>query len=327
MLPFWLLLPTVLFVAIIQVYPAIYTVWLSVQQREPSGWVFVGLGNFKRLLSLSRFSESAGHTVVFLVGYASLTMLLGFLIALLLNRTTHLSGLYLTLIFIPWTIADLLAGVVIRLLVQPDYGLLTGILQNPSLFPPNGLSFLTDTRPPPWIGDFPFPPSPAMVLLILVATWRALPFVTLLMLAALQTVPSEILESSKIDGANEFQIARLILIPLMLPTMVVALSNLILTGMNGVGTVFSLTRGRTGVVHRRAQLHALHHWLAGAQFWPSGVPGAHDRCHQSAADYGHAPLDACGRKEPPRCVESSDLPARPEGRSPSTLCSFSSASP
>jgi ABC-type sugar transport system permease subunit len=246
MLPFWLLLPTVIFVAVIQVYPALYTVWLSVQQREPSGWIFVGLGNFKRLLSLSRFSESAGHTVVFLVGYASLTMLLGFLIALLLNRTTHLSGLYLTLIFIPWTIADLLAGVVIRLLVQPDYGLLTGILQNPSLFPPDGLSFLTDTRPPPWIGDFPFPPSPAMVLLILVATWRALPFVTLLMLAALQTVPSEILESSKIDGANEFQIARLILIPLMLPTMVVALSNLILTGMNGVGTVFSLTRGGPG---------------------------------------------------------------------------------
>jgi multiple sugar transport system permease protein len=173
-------------------------------------------------------------------------MLLGFLIAMLLNRTTHLSGLYLTLIFIPWTIADLLAGVIIRLLVQPDYGLLTGILQNPSLFPPHGLSFLTDTRPPPWIDGFPFPPAPAMVLLILVATWRALPFVTLLMLAALQTVPSEILESGKIDGANEFQIARLILIPLMLPTMVVALSNLILTGMNGVGTVFSLTRGGPG---------------------------------------------------------------------------------
>ncbi len=158
----------------------------------------------------------------------------------------RLSGLYITLLFIPWIIADVIAGLVFRLLVTPDYGLFSGILQNPALIPPNGLSVLTATRPVPWFGTFPFPPSPAMIYLILAASWRALPFVTLLILAALQTVPAEVVESARIDGATGFQLTRHITVPLILPAMVVALFNLIIGGMNGVGMVFSLTGGGPG---------------------------------------------------------------------------------
>ena len=245
-LPFWLILPTILVLLAIQVYPALYTVWLSLQEREPSGWTFVGLNNFQRLFSMGLFGESVGHTIVFLVGYASLTLVLGFFVAVLLNRKLRLSGLYITLLFIPWIIADILAGLVFRLLVLPDYGLLSGILQNPALFPPDGLSVLTATRPNPWLGDFPFPPAPALIFLIMASAWRALPFITLLLLAAMQTVPHEVIESSRIDGANGWQVVRLILVPLMLPTLVVALFSLTLSGMNGVGMVFSLTSGGPG---------------------------------------------------------------------------------
>ena len=69
--------------------------------------------------------------------------MLGFILALLLNRKLRLAGLYITLLFIPWIIADIIVGIVFRLLVVPDYGLLSGILQNPALFPPDGLSVLT----------------------------------------------------------------------------------------------------------------------------------------------------------------------------------------
>ena len=85
-----------------------------------------------------------------------------------------------------------------------------------------------------------------MVFLILASSWRALPFVTLLLLAAMQTVPKEIIESSTIDGARFWQVVRYIMVPLMLPTMVVALFSLTLSGMNGVGMVFSLTNGGPG---------------------------------------------------------------------------------
>ncbi|MFL7839312.1 MAG: carbohydrate ABC transporter permease [Candidatus Promineifilaceae bacterium] len=218
-------------------------------KREPQGWTYIGLENYQRLFNTSLFSESVGHTIVFLVGYTAITLILGFLIALLLDRVsknTRLSGIYITLLFIPWIIADILVGLIFRLMVVPDYGLLSGILQNPSLFPPDGLSVLTAVPPKTWFGDFPFPPAPAMIYLIMASAWRALPFVTLLLLAAMQTVPNEILESSRIDGANSLQIIRHIIIPLILPSMVVALFSLTLSGMNGVGMIFSLTGGGPG---------------------------------------------------------------------------------
>ena len=85
-----------------------------------------------------------------------------------------------------------------------------------------------------------------MLYLIVASAWRALPFITLLLLAAMQTVPSEVIESSRMDGARGWQIVRFILLPLMLPTLIVALFSLTLSGMNGVGMVFSLTGGGPG---------------------------------------------------------------------------------
>lgn len=245
-LPFWLILPTVLVLLVTQVYPGFYTLWLSFQQRQPQGWEYTGGRNYELLFNMSLFSESVGHTIVFLIGFVVLTLAAGFGIALLLNRRLRFSGLYVTLLYIPWIIADIIAGIVWRLLVVPDYGVLAGILQNPSLFPPNGLSVLTAVPPQPWLGDFPFPPAPAMTYLILASAWRALPFITLLLLAAMQTVPHEVIESARMDGANGRQVVRRIMLPLMLPTLVVALFSLTLSGMNGVGMVFSLTGGGPG---------------------------------------------------------------------------------
>ncbi len=191
-LPFWLIAPTVIILLIVQVYPALYTVWLSLQERTPEGWVYVGLNNFQQIYNASLFREATGHTVVFLVGYVVVTLTLGFTIAQILNRRLLLSGLYITLLFIPWIIADIIGGMVFRLLVAPDYGLFAGILEQPNIFSSEGVSILTASRPRPWIGEFPFPPSPAMIYLILAASWRALPFITLLLLASLQTIPSEV---------------------------------------------------------------------------------------------------------------------------------------
>ncbi|MGC9333809.1 MAG: carbohydrate ABC transporter permease, partial [Anaerolineae bacterium] len=183
------------------------------------------------------------------------TLLLGYVIAQILNRKLALSGFYLTLLFIPWILADILVGIAFRLLVVPDYGVLTGILGNPEIFPPKGLSILTASRPSPWIGEFPFPPSPAMIYLILAAAWRGLPFITLLLLASLQTLPSEVLESARIDGADGWRTTRYITVPLIMPTIVVALFSLILGGMNGVGMVFSLTGGGPGTTTHVLSYH------------------------------------------------------------------------
>jgi len=244
--PFWLILPTIITLLIVQVYPAIYTIWLSLQERSPQGWVFVGAKNFERLFAMGVFDESIGHTIIYLGGYVGLTLVIGFFTAFLLSQKINFSGLYITLLFIPWVIAQIIVGLVFRLLIVPNYGLFTGFFGNPHIFPPDGISILTAVRPEPWIGEFPFPPSPAMIFLIIAATWRALPFVTILLLAAIQTVPVQVIESSRIDGANSWQRIRHIMLPLIMPTLVVAVFSLTLSGINGVGMVFSLTGGGPG---------------------------------------------------------------------------------
>lgn len=242
-LPLWLLLPTLLVLAVIQFYPGIYSIILSLQDRRAGAVEWVGFRNFERIFESAIFRESVGHTVVFLVGYVLVTMVASLAVALLLNQRLRLGGVYLALLFIPWVIADIIVGLIFGLLVVPEYGLLSPILSNPTLFPPKGLSIPSDPPPKPWIAGFPFPPAPAMVYLILASSWRALPFITLLLLAALKTVPSEIVESARIDGAGRLQLLFRIILPLILPTMVVALFNLMLGGINGIGLVFSLTRG------------------------------------------------------------------------------------
>lgn len=245
-LPFWLILPTVIILLIVQVYPALYTVWLSTQERGPAGWTFVGLDNFDHLFTLGQFGESVGLTIVFLVCHVILTMAGGFFTAFLLSRKIRFSGFFITLLFIPWVLSQIIVGFMFRLMVAPDYGVFTGFLMDPARFPPNGLSVLTAVPPQPWISGFPFPPSAAMWLLIIASTWRALPFVTLLILAAIQMVPAEVIESSRIDGANGWQVIRHIILPLILPAIVVAIFNVILNGMNGVAVIFSLTGGGPG---------------------------------------------------------------------------------
>ena len=247
-LPFWLLLPGLLIIAAIQLYPSLFTFYLSLQRLEPGTgrYTFRGLDNFARLISTQQFQESVGHTAIFLVGYCALTLACAMGIALLLRQRIRLSPLYITLIFVPWVLSDVVAGVIWRLFVVPDYGLFSPLFATPGLFGPRGISVLTSPAAPPIIGDVPFPPAPALLFLIVAAAWKTLPFTTLLILAALQTVPQEVLESGSIDGATGRQSFRFLTLPLILPTLAVTLFNLILGGINGVGLVFSLTGGGPG---------------------------------------------------------------------------------
>ncbi len=247
-LPVWLLLPGLLVIAAIQLYPSLYTFYLGFQRIEPGTgqYVFRGLENFERLLTTRQFQESLVHTAIFLIGYATLTLAGALGIALLLRQRVKFNPVYITLIFVPWVLSDVVAGTVWRLFVVPDYGLLTPFFANPALFGPGGVSVLTSPAQPALIGDLPFPPAPALVFLIVASAWKTLPFTTLLILAALQTVPAEVLESASIDGATGIQSFRAITLPLIAPTLAVAVFNLTLGGINGVGMVFSLTGGGPG---------------------------------------------------------------------------------
>ncbi len=248
-LPFWVLLPAMLIIAAIQLYPTIYTILLSVQQieRGTGRFMFVGLDNFVRLFASVAFVRSLVHTGVFLLGYVLLTLGASFAIALLLRQRLRFTPLYITLLFVPWIISDVVAGAVWRLFVVPDYGLFSPFFANPALFgEPNGISILTTVPPNQFGPRLPLPPAPALLFLVVAAAWKILPFTTLLILGALQTVSQEVQESAKIDGASNVQLLRHIILPLIRPMLAITLFYLILGGINGVGMVFSLTGGGPG---------------------------------------------------------------------------------
>lgn len=243
--PFLLMAPALIIIFFVQLYPGIYTFFLSTRNVNSGVSESVGLRNYERMFESVIFRDSVVHTVVFLLGYVLFTLIAGMLVALVLNRKMRFSALYITLIFIPWVLSDVIVGYIWKLYVDPGSGLLSPILASP-FFGLEGASLLTASPPKPIFNTLPFPPSPAMYYLIFASSWKALPFTTLLLLAALQTVPKEVTESARIDGANARQLFGQITLPLILPTVLVTLFNLTLGGMNGVGMVFSLTGGGPG---------------------------------------------------------------------------------
>jgi ABC-type sugar transport system permease subunit len=99
-LPWLLLAPSLLVIGVVQLYPAVYSVWLSFQKIAGARTTPVGLRNYALVFGSRAFADSAWHTVFFLLGYVALTLLLGLAIALLLNRGLKLRSLYAALLFV-----------------------------------------------------------------------------------------------------------------------------------------------------------------------------------------------------------------------------------
>ncbi|MCX6017261.1 MAG: sugar ABC transporter permease [Chloroflexi bacterium] len=245
LLPWLLLAPSLLVIGVVQLYPALWSVWLSFQKVAGVRTAPVGLRNYALVFGSRAFAESLWHTAFFLFGYVVLTLLLGLGIALLLNRKLKLGTAYASLLFVPWVLSDVIVGLVFKLFVDPDTGLFAPFFAQP-LFGLQGSALLTHVPTETFIASVPFPPAPALIYLIVAAVWKALPFTTLLALAALQTVPREVTESAALDGAGGGRMFAYITLPLILPQVLAATFSLIIGGMNGVGMVFALTGGGPG---------------------------------------------------------------------------------
>lgn len=235
--PLWLLLPAMGVLLVLQVYPSIYSIFLSLHRQRRAGFEFVGLTNFELLLNNSAFRESLGRTLVFSGWYVLLTMCLGLLVALLINRRLKFTGWYLVVIFVPWVLSDVVAGTMWRWMFLEDYGLLQEWLR------------------PIFGNSIYISPSGAMGIVILASVWRAVAFSAVLFLGALQTVSHEMLESASLDGANRFQRFWLVIFPLIRPTFVIALLLTSIRSVNTVGLILATTRGGPGTATETASVY------------------------------------------------------------------------
>jgi len=238
-LPFWLLLPAMLVLLFIQIYPTLYSLYLSVMRTRAGELTFVGMANFNRLLADRNFINSLQHTVVYAGFYLVLTVGLSLWIAVLLNRRLRFTGIYFVILFIPWVISDVVAGTMWRWMFQQTYGILQFWLQ-----PIFRNSLFTN-------------PTGAMAIVVAASVWRALAFTTILFVGALQTVPVDVLESAALDGASGWASFWGVSFPLIRQTFLVAVLLTSIRGINSLGLILSImgSNGGPGNATQTASLY------------------------------------------------------------------------
>lgn len=252
--PYLLVAPAIIFITLVSLYPTLYSLYLSLTRAKKGVTQFVGLSNFEKILQSADFYESLRNTLVFSFFYVVLTVGIAFGLALILNRGLRFTGLYMTIIFLPWILSEITTGVVWRWMFYQD----TGILQN--LLAPlfNDVAIITR----PW---------GAMAIVIAATVWRSISFAMLLLLAGLQTIPREVHEAGAIDGASGWNAFRMITWPLMFPTTIVTIVFMTIQAINGVGMILSITEGGPG---RATEVLGLQMYRQAMQYYNFGYAAA-----------------------------------------------------
>lgn len=219
------ILPALVLLSFITLYPAVYVVYLSFQRRllifDLS--TFVGLDNYLFLLRDERFWNALKNTLYFTAASVSLELILGLGFALLLHRTFKLKGPVRAVVMIPWIIPTVVSAKMWEWIYNTDYGILNYLL---------GLKVN-------WLGS----PFWALNCAVAMDVWKTTPFVAILLTAGLQIIPGEIVRAAKIDGAGPWQIFKRITLPLLKPVILVVLIFRTLDAFRVFDAVYVLTGG------------------------------------------------------------------------------------
>ncbi len=209
-LKYLLLAPCIIYLLGIGIFPLLYSARLlfydwNISARK--GQIFVGFGNFVRLFEDRMFRDTLGNTIIFVVAAVSLEFVLGFGLALLLNRQIKGQSIFRMIFLMPMMASPVAVGYTWRMLYHVANG------------PLNNFLSLVGLPPAPWLSDI----STALLSVILIDVWQWTPFVFVILLAGLQSLPREPYEAAIVDGANHWQIFRYITIPLLSPVMALAI--------------------------------------------------------------------------------------------------------
>ncbi len=229
------LAPLVLIIAVFSLYPVVYSFFLSLHRillSLPSlGETFVGVDNFLKICTDPVARNSLLVTLIFVSVSTALEICLGIVIALTINESFRYRSIVRATILIPWAIPTVIASQMWRFAFNDQYGIV------------NYLIFGTDvTRYEAWLAS----PFWALATVILADVWKTSSFAALIVLAGLQTIPDELYEASRIDGANTFQRFFKITLPLLKPAILVALLFRTMDAFRIFDLVFVMTQGGPG---------------------------------------------------------------------------------
>jgi multiple sugar transport system permease protein len=223
----WVLtLPALVTLSVLMFYPITRAVYMSLFQYRSSGIAFVGASNYVELLTNQSFLESLWITAKFTVVSVGVSMVVGFGIAVLLNRQLKFRGMIQTLSLIPIIVSPTVIALLWQLLYTPG-----GIA--------DVITEWTAGSSIAWLSD----PNVALWAIVVTDIWQWTPLVVLVMLAGLQAIPDHVTEAAIMDGANRWQRFVDITLPYMRQLIVLTLIIRMIGSMREFAKVFVLTRG------------------------------------------------------------------------------------
>ena len=253
--PYFWAIPAVGFATIFMVYPMLRTVIISFRNNDDSAWI--GLANYKYFFTFPDTLTALRNSLLWLVFYTSIAVFLGLVIAILLDRVRY-ESLAKIAIFLPVPISAVAASIIWKFMFdyQPPGTTQTGTL--------NAVLAVAHHDPVAWLVDS----TTNNAALIFVGIWTAVGFCMVIISASLKAISSEVLEAARIDGANEFQIVRLVVTPLLWPTITVVGTTMLINALKTFDIVYVMTNGAydTDVIATRmfSQLQSSHYGRAAA---------------------------------------------------------------
>jgi multiple sugar transport system permease protein len=260
---YYLLLPSLLLVALVAVYPVASGVWLSFQRYNllrapvPS---FIGLSQYADLWGDSVFWTATRNTVVWVAVGAGSQFLLGLIVALALNRPRlRAIGLLRVGLLLPWLMPTVVAGHMWSLLLDSRLGVVNDLLVRVGVLH-NYVAWFAQAET-------------AMAAVLVVDLWKNFPFFTLLLLAGLQGVPDELYEAAEVDGANAWYRFWRITLPLLTPVIVASVILRVIGLVNAPDLMIILTHGGPGLATHVLSLLAFNDAYTGFNFGAAAAIG------------------------------------------------------
>ena len=250
--------PSLIVILLVCVFPLAYGIVLSFYKYElalPAPLSFVGLQNYLKALNDPRFWHALMISAIMVVGGAAVQLSLGFGAALLVNENFRGRSAIVSLLLLPTTIAPVVVGFVFRMILDDRFG------------PLNYLLHLLGLPGVPWLSN----PSAALAAIILANGWEWFPFVMLVILAGLQSVPQELTDAAMVDGASPWNVFWRVTLPILQPVVIVVFLIRAIEDLKLFDIIYVTTEGGPGIATQTMNMYA---YQRGFTFFSIGYASA-----------------------------------------------------
>lgn len=232
-LGYWLLLPATILLIFVSIIPFLNGLRLSMMRYtlfQPGSEKFVFLENIFNILTQdTEFFSVLGFTFIYTFLVVFISYIIGLVLAIFLNKDIKFKGIFRALVLAPWVVPSAVAATNWIWILNDQIGFVNVFLQNVGLIS-RPILFLSDT-------------GIAKITVIMVSAWKSFPFMTIVLLAGLTSIPKELYEAAKIDGAGVFQRFYLITLPLLKNVSLICTLLMFIWTFNNFGNIYLLTQG------------------------------------------------------------------------------------